>query len=327
MLDPRYRIREYSSQDFAANVAILNRITPDRPITVAELERYDTFSHTPPMLCRQFAVDELSTGQLVAAGGMATPPDSIGQGTFWAGAAVDPDHQGKGIGQELARVLEAEAVKLGAVRLWASALSAQTRSVRFLEQQGYREKLRNGESRLALDRAPSPAPTTGSLPRPEGVVFTTLAAEGANDPQVIDRVYALVAATFGDAPRMGAYVPPTRAQVGSLLMQPPALYPEAFFLARAGERYVGMSNLQRIELEPETLHLIFTATLPEFRRRGIASGLKRLGIQFARAHGYRHLRTDNDSLNRAIWSINERQGYTREREMLLAEKQLIPGAP
>jgi len=102
----------------------------------------------------------------------------------------------------------------------------------------------------------------------------------------------------------------------------PDFLPEGFLLARAEGRYVGMSNLRRVEAEPHVIYQMYTATLPEFRGRGIATALKWRGIRFAREHGYRSIRTDNDSLNEAIWSINQRLGFRRVREMIWAEKPL-----
>ena len=322
MLDPRYRMRPFTKKDLPAQTSILNRLTPDRPVTLEEVVRDDEFVHIPPMICHQYAVEEVASGQLVATGGTITPPDSIGQGSFWVGADVDPDHQGRGIGRELARVLEAKVREIGGVRLWASTRADRPREVRFLQRLGFVEKLRNWQSRLDL-RAFGRRVSDRTVPN--DVEFTTLAAEGATDGVVIDRVYDLAAATFGDAPRLGAYVPPTREQFVGMMLNGPGFLPEGFLLARVGTRYVGMSNLERIPSEPDTLHQLFTATRREFRGRGIATELKHRGIRFAQERGYRFLRTENDSLNAGIWSINARLGFQRERELVLGVKELETG--
>jgi mycothiol synthase len=324
MLDSRYRLRRLAAGDADAHVAILNRIDPDHPITVEQWRREDEFVHTPPMICHQFAIDETSSDCLVAVGGTVTALDSVGEGNFWVGAGVDPDPRGRGLGRVLARVLEDAATESGALRLWASAPVADGRAVRFLHLQGFREKPTNWMSSLDLNEVATPPPPNEESIRAEGVEITDLASEGPEDPEVIEKVFAVVAATMGDAPRMGAYVPVTREQFSALMISGPDFLPEGLLLARAEGRYVGMSNLRRIAAEPQVLYQMFTATLPEYRGRGIATALKRRGIRFARDHGYRSIRTDNDSLNTAIWSINQRLGFRGQRETVWAEKSLAP---
>jgi len=326
MRDSRYRLRAFGPADVPAQTGILNRLTPDRPTTVEQVRFEDEYAHTPPMVCRQLAVDEVATGRMVASGGVVTPPDGIGLGNFWVGVGVDPDHQGRGIGRDLSEVLDAVANEVGARRLWASARIDEPRALRFLQMQGFAEKLRNWESCLDVSTGAAIDTELGPLPPAEGVEFTTLAEEGPDDATVIDRVYALAAAAMAEIPRMGPYVPLTREQFVGMMMRGPGFLPKAFFLARAGGRYVGMSNLERVAAEPDTLNLLLTATAPDFRRKGVALELKRRGIRFAKERGYRAVRTWNDSLNHRIWAINERLGYRRERETIWAEKLLSTSA-
>jgi mycothiol synthase len=194
--------------------------------------------------------------------------------------------------------------------------------VNFLHLQGFQEKLRNWQSSLELLEVVTASPEIEGPVRAAGIDITDLASEGPEDPEVIEKVFALAAATMGDAPRLGAYVPLTRDQFSQMMLTGPDFLPDGFLLARAEGRYVGMSNLRRIEAEPQVLYQMFTATLPGFRGRGIATALKRRGIRFARDHGFRSIRTHNDSLNTAIWSINQRLGFRRQREMIWAEKTL-----
>jgi len=204
MLDPRYRLRRFTADDVAAHVAILNRIDPDRPTTVDQWRREDEFVHTPPMICHQFSIDEVSTGRLVAVGGTVTAPDSVGEGNFWVGAGVDPDHRRRGLGRELARALEEAAVKSGALRLWASAPVADEAAVRFLHLQGFQSRLTNWQSSLDLEGITTPPPSVEDALHRAGIDISDLAAEGPEDAGVLEKAFTVAAATMGDAPRMGA---------------------------------------------------------------------------------------------------------------------------
>lgn len=324
MLDSRYVLRDYLASDIEADTSLQNMVHPEYPVTIEDQRRGFVFVHTPPMKSRQLVVEERATGRLVGAGGIVTPPDAIGQGSLWIGAGVEPSHRGRGIGRELARALEGAAIEFGAVRLWASAQVADARALRFLELLGFQERLRKWQSWLDVDRANLPELASQDPALSGGVLITTLRAEGETDRRVLEAVYRLVAATLGDGPRMGPYVPPTFDAFRTMMLEGEAALPEAFFLARVGDRYVGMSNLQRMRTEDRTLHLEFTATLPEYRGRGIATALKTAGIRYAREHGYRTIRTENDSKNDAIWAINEKLGFRRKHASVWAEKALSP---
>jgi GNAT superfamily N-acetyltransferase len=54
----------------------------------------------------------------------------------------------------------------------------------------------------------------------------------------------------------------------------------------------------------------YTATLAEYRNRGIADRVKRASLAWAAAQGIRAAWTTNDETNAAMLSVNERLGYT-----------------
>ncbi|MCI4364980.1 MAG: GNAT family N-acetyltransferase [Thermoplasmata archaeon] len=166
------------------------------------------------------------------------------------------------------------------------------------------------------------SPDTEDALRRAGVEITSLAEEDSNDPTLAQRLYEFACAALGDVPRMGEYVPPSFEQFVKFNLKCPGLLPEGFFLAREGSRFVGMSNLELVEGDPTTVHQVFTATLREYRGRGIATQLKLRTIAFARERGFRYIRTMNDSLNTRIWSINGRLGFQREKEMVWTERDL-----
>jgi RimJ/RimL family protein N-acetyltransferase len=52
-----------------------------------------------------------------------------------------------------------------------------------------------------------------------------------------------------------------------------------------------------------------TATLPEFRRRGLALAVKLAAARWAQANGLERVLTENDERNAGMLAINERLGY------------------
>ena len=56
---------------------------------------------------------------------------------------------------------------------------------------------------------------------------------------------------------------------------------------------------------PKKLHTDDTGVHREYRRRGIATALKRHALAWAKRTGYDEVRTFNESSNRAMLTINE----------------------
>ena len=52
-----------------------------------------------------------------------------------------------------------------------------------------------------------------------------------------------------------------------------------------------------------------TATLPEFRRRGLALAAKLAAVRWAAANGFERILTENDEANAGMLAINRRLGY------------------
>jgi mycothiol synthase len=319
----RYRLREFLDRDFAVRVDVSHRLNPEQKRTEEEFRHWDAILRTPPMVCRVSVVEEQFTGTGVGFGELGTDPDTVDPSFLWANVEVDPDHQHRGIGRYLADVLLAEARILDARVLWASARIDRPRDVAFAERRGFREVRRRWDSWLEL-----PAPGLASLPdrtdalAREGIEFTTLAEEGPDREDVRRRLLTLFNEALADEPRVGSYTPTTYEQFVSMELEGPGFLPEAFFLARKDDRYVGVSNLARLPAEPGVLHQIFTGTLREFRGRGIATELKRRTVVYAQEHGYLSIRTSNDSLNHPMWAINMKLGYHRRVERAQFEKSL-----
>jgi RimJ/RimL family protein N-acetyltransferase len=52
-----------------------------------------------------------------------------------------------------------------------------------------------------------------------------------------------------------------------------------------------------------------TATLPEFRRRGLSVAVKLASARWAAANGYERIVTENDAENEGMLAVNRRLGY------------------
>lgn len=73
--------------------------------------------------------------------------------------------------------------------------------------------------------------------------------------------------------------------------------------------------------ESHTLDQWLLAVRREWRGRGLARALKARGLLWARANGIREIRTDNDSRNAPMLSINDRIGFIRQRGLWSLSKK------
>ena len=92
--------------------------------------------------------------------------------------------------------------------------------------------------------------------------------------------------------------------------------PEAYFLAKHGTEYIGVSMLGRVDGKPGVLHSGFTGTLPEWSGQGIAIALKAQGLLYAIQHDYQQVETVNLQINHAMVAINRALGFRVSRRYL-----------
>ena len=100
-------------------------------------------------------------------------------------------------------------------------------------------------------------------------------------------------------------------------------WPEATFLALAGDEIVGTAGLQRDADQPERAENALTAVLRGWRGRGIASALKRTTLAFAAANGIREVYTWTQQGNADMRQLNERLGYV-ERDVSISVRASLP---
>jgi mycothiol synthase len=319
----RYRIREFRDEDYPAEARLSNRVDPDDPTTPEELRHWDESTAAPHLVHRKFVTEERETGAVVATGAIHQIPFNYHPHKFWTSVHVDPDHRRRHLGQTMYALLEREASERAAIALWASVLLGDTAGRGFLERQGFVEQRRLWVSRLDLARVdlPSVPDRTPELAA-EGIRFSTLAKEGPDNADVHRRLYRLWDACGQDVPIVGQHTSVPFETFVRLELGRPEVLTDATFLAIQGDEYVGMSSHEVHGLERSTLRIGFTGVLRTFRGHGIATELKRRAIEYARAQGYRFLRTGNDSLNAPIWAINQRLGFERLRTWIQAEKSL-----
>ncbi len=234
-------------------------------------------------------------------------PSSL-MGADYAAARVVPELRGRGVGSALLEAIAEHAQTRGATELWGRIRAGDEATLAFAEHRGFREVGRERDVLLDLSKVPPATPDA-----PAGITLVTFAER----PDLIPAVFAVDTEVSVDVPSHGTSEPSTYEDWSRENLEGPGAFPEGCVIALEGDEVVGYTALRRYGAESPEAENRLTAVRRPWRRRGIASALKRAQIEAARAAGIETIATTNDELNVGMRGVNERLGYEPEPERIV----------
>jgi mycothiol synthase len=227
--------------------------------------------------------------QIVGAG-FAGPSDVQGQG--FVAPRVHPDARRRGVGAAMLHQLTEHVAGLGFDKASASVDDDGSRA--FAERFGFREADREVEQVVSL---PAELP---AAPLPDGVEVMSIAYR----PELLREAYALAQDEgYADMAIDGNVVIPL-----DVWLRDEATEPGGSFVALDNGRIVGFSGLMRHD-NPGVAEDGLTVVARDWRRRGLASALKRLELAWAAENGFTEVLTWTQRRNDGMRAVNERLGY------------------
>jgi GNAT superfamily N-acetyltransferase len=305
-------LRPFRESDYERMLEIRNAIFPDYKTSLDEIRHWDSTWEADKYFKVRLALEDES-GRVVGFGQTNHMPHQFHPDKYEVNVQVDPDHQRRGYGRALFDRLLATVRERGAILIRAEAKESLPESVAWLQRRGFSEIQRYWESRLAVGAFDFDA-FAEAIPRvaAQGVTFTTLAEEGVQSDETLRAMYELDRAIMRDVPMPEPITDTSYEAFLKGVLENPNFMPEAWFLAKDGSQYVGLSNLWRSQELPDVYYQGLTGVLPEHRGRGIAMALKMRGMDFVRERGIREVRTWNNQRNRPMLRINEAMGFVKE---------------
>jgi mycothiol synthase len=315
--------REFHPSNYERIIAIYNANYPDYSLSAAELRSRDESVDRTKYLLRRFECVDPEKDRIVGYGQLINVPDMYHPRKFTANILVDPEHQCRGIGRAIYNRLYEELAQRNAILVWTTVKEDLAKRIEFFRRRGFVERTRNWESRLDLTTART-APFQRYVDKllKEGITFMTLAQEQNRGGDSLRKIHELVQLIQADMPREAEFTPLSYENWVSYSVKNPQLLPEGYFIAKDGEKYVGMSDVHRIDTEPSVLQQDDTGVIREYRGRGIATALKTKITEFGQRNGYRMIKTWNDSVNAAMLAVNTKLGFKRQIGWIIMEKIL-----
>jgi mycothiol synthase len=273
--------RAESDADLEAFIRIRRALLPNGSVGTVELLRAQ--SAKPERRLLVAALD----GALVGSG--LGDRSDLGD-RYSVKVRVLPHARRRGVGTALLRELVAHASKLEFDKIATHLEEADARP--FAELFGFRETDRQVEQVKHLGKEPAPPPL-------DGIEIVTVAER----PSLLRDAYPLASEGYHDM----AVEVPARISLEDWLRDEATL-PEGSFVALASCEIVGFSGLMRHD-NPGVAEDGLTVVRRDWRRRGLASTLKRLELAWAADNGYREVVTWTQRGNEGMRRVNELLGY------------------
>ena len=308
-------VRLGTSADYTQIVQVSNLAMPEYSLTIEQLmSREQTLD---PKCKLGYFVAEVNE-QIIGFARYTQWIDVYHPQVFWITVQVHPDHQQQGIGTDLYDALSDVLAPFEPITFKSSLYEGNIGASIASQKQGFQEYSRRIESLCYLSTFDAePYQTLIDKLRSEEIRLIPMSDLVSDDEKVWD-IYQLQWSLELDVPMEETLTQPSVEQWRKSVIDSPMFIGEASFIAMQGDDYMGLTEV--FKYGQDYLYIEFTGTRPKYRRRGIATAMKVLGMQWAKDNGFQSIGTTNDAVNTGMIAINQKLGFTAKPARLQIEK-------
>lgn len=319
-----FKIRPYEPTDIdiAAAVKFVNEVWPNQPSTV-EIWKHNDSIRNPKRFDRRFVgeVDEEVGKRIVAMGFISDRIWAQKPGKYYIDIYIDKKYRGEGIDELFYPHLLANLADKQPTELGIGCKEDNVVRMKFLEQKGFKQTMRDPCSELDVPGFESNSFTAYTEKMASsGIVIYDLAGLQKIHPDWMQKLYDLEMVIERDVPDTDDFTPAGLEEYAKHF-QRITFRADAWFVAVDGDDYVGMSSLWTNKVLDDVLSVGITGVLPSHRRRGIGTALKLKTIEFAQKYGARIIETGNEE-NNPMYTLNMNLGFNPTPAWLSFEKVL-----
>jgi RNA polymerase sigma factor (sigma-70 family) len=303
------RLRPYVGADWEPISSFVYGFAPDfRQDEEEWLRNRQQFDETR-YIRRQYVAEHAQTGHILGYGSIE---QTIFLPKYRLFLMVEPKWLRAGVGDLLLDQLMNDLRQAGAITVWHRNYAHFTDVLGFLIKHGFVETRRVWDLRLDLSAVDvSSFASVAEEVAARGVTITTFAQEReCNADAALHKVHEFLNVVKQDDPERQPFMPVPFESVVHWFTRRYVL-PDACFIAKLGDEYIGFTDLNHIEPIPQGIMHGFTGVVREHRRQGVATVLKLRAIAFARERGYHTIRAFNLPSQTEMMALNEKLGFRR----------------
>ena len=318
-----FTIRPFNPTDeaYEAIAAVAKAVWIYDSQTPADYKHRDT-GWDSKYLFQRLVVEE--HGRLLGVASYNETPWSYLPGKYQWQILVHPDEERRGIGSavydHIQQALQQQ--EPAPTLIVTSTREDKPQSIRFLQKRGYQPTMRWVVSELDVSQFEAARfATLRQKLADEGIIIRTLPEQIELDPDWQQAIYDLDWQLTLDEP---SPQPPTRLPFDQYVrdfIEAHYVIMEAWWVALHDGRYIGMTQLNRNQHDPNGFETGFTGTIRDYRRRGNATALKAIAIEYAQQKGANAILTGNEE-NNPMYQINANLGFRPITAELSYEKRL-----
>lgn|GEM_PF-2543708 len=237
--------------------------------------------------------------------------------TFLLTVAVDDAMQGSGYGAALLDSIIERGLSIGARRIVPIVRETHSRAPQFFESRGFETKMSLREGYLELEGFEA---EVADWPEGYRLVRWSEVEDNEENRAKFASAFLEMDADEPGSLLLGGF---DRETIERDAFDPDTSDPRYLYLVEYEGQWVAHHQIQMNEPgDWEMTGITFTGTLPEHRRKGLASRLKDLGALEAKELGAKRIMTHNDSSNLWMLAINRKQGFVEEPGWLMMLREL-----